>query len=72
MSETAVKEVINKAIKDATYRQTLFSNPSEALQGYDLTGSEKELLSSLTEDTFNAMAGNLGDRTTKGGWVPGA
>lgn len=71
MSEAAVKQVIDRAMGDAKYRETLFRDPGSALQGYDLTDEERNLLSDLDEDNFDRFAGDLGDRTTKGKWIPG-
>lgn len=72
MSEAAVKQVIDRAMGDAKYRETLFRDPGSALQGYDLSDEERNLLSDLDEDTFDEFAGGLGDRSTKGSWVAGA
>lgn len=66
----ALEQVVDRAIKDAKYRQLLLSNPDEALKGYAVTPEERQLLANLTEGTFDAFAGNLGDRTTKG-FLPG-
>jgi hypothetical protein len=69
MSE-ALEQVVDRAVKDATYRQLLLSNPDEALKGYAVTSEERQLLANLTDATFDEFAGGLGDRTTKG-FVPG-
>ncbi len=66
-----VKEIIERAVKDESFRKLLFTNPTEALKGYTLTDEDRELLSNLDEDNFDQFAGGLGDRTTKGTWVPG-
>ena len=70
MSETAVLEIIDRAIADKDFRALLFTNPSVALEGYDLTAEEIEMLSNLNADNFDEFVGGLGDRTTKG-FVPG-
>lgn len=69
MSE-ALEQVVDRAVKDANYRQLLLSNPDVALQGYNVTGEERQLLTNLTDATFDEFAGGLGERTTKG-FVPG-
>jgi hypothetical protein len=71
MSESVVKEIIEKAIEDEKFRRQLFNDPKKALAGYDLTMVERKMLEGLTEDNFNEFAGGLGDRTTKGVWRPG-
>jgi hypothetical protein len=71
MSDTGVKEIIEKAIEDEKFRQQLFADPQKALAGYDLTAAERKMLESLDENNFDQFAGGLGDRTTKGVWTPG-
>ncbi|MBE2197964.1 MAG: hypothetical protein IAE79_05090 [Anaerolinea sp.] len=66
-----VKEIIERAVKDESFRKLLFTNPTEALKGYTLTPEDRSLLGSLNEDNFGEFAGGLGDRTTKGSWIPG-
>ncbi|MFQ5401406.1 MAG: Os1348 family NHLP clan protein [Anaerolineae bacterium] len=70
MSEQAVKEVIQRAVTDETFRALLFSDPAKALEGYDLTNEERATLEDLDEEKLT-KGGKLGDRSTKG-WVPGA
>ncbi len=71
MSETTVKEIIERAIEDEAFRKQLFNDPDTALKGYDLTDKERALLEGLTEENFDDFAGSLGGRTTKGAWRPG-
>jgi hypothetical protein len=71
MSDTVVKEIIERAIEDKAFRKKLFKHPDKALEGYDLTAEERKLLEGLDEDNFDKFAGGLGDRTTKGIWTPG-
>lgn len=71
MSDTAVKEIIERAVKDEAFRKLLFSNPAEALQGYDLSDEDRQLLENLNEENFDEFAGGLGDRSTKGSWIVG-
>ena len=66
MSDKVVKEIIDKAINDETFRDQLFTDPDAALKGYDLTSDERKTLAGLNKDNFNEFAGGLGDRTTKG------
>ena len=68
MSEVVLKEIIDRAVSDDSFRQKLLSDPAVALTGYDLTDAERELLSNLDEGSFDEFAGGLGDRTTKG-WI---
>lgn len=70
MSDTAVKEIIDRAAKDEAYRKLLLADPHKALAGYKLSDEDRKILEGLTEDTFDKFAGGLGDRTTKG-FMPG-
>jgi hypothetical protein len=70
MSVAVLKEIVNRAVADDSFRKNLLSDPTTALKGYDLTDAERELLSNLDEGTFDDFAGGLGDRSTKG-WLPG-
>ncbi len=71
MSDTVVKEIIERAIEDEAFRKQLFENPDKALSGYDLTEKERKLLEGLDEENFDEFAGGLGPRTTKGSIRPG-
>ncbi len=71
MSQKAVMEIIERATADKSFQDLLFSDAKKALTGYSLTDEEQKMLSNLNADNFDNFAGNLGDRTTKGGWVPG-
>ena len=68
MSEVVLKEIVDRAVADDSFRKKLLSDPTSALAGYDLTDAERELLSNLDEGKFDEFAGGLGDRTTKG-WI---
>ena len=70
MSQEALLEIVERAMKDEAFRNLLFSNPEKALAGYDLSDEERALLSNLDEDNFDEFAGKLDDRGTKG-WVTG-
>jgi hypothetical protein len=70
MSDTVVKEIISRAVEDDGFRNLLFSNPDQALEGYTLTAEQRSLLKGLNKENFDEFAGQLGDRSTKG-WVPG-
>lgn len=71
MSE-AFDQVVERAINDKSYRQLLFKDLGKALEGYPVSDEERSLLENLDEDNFDDFAGGLGDRTTKGRWLPGA
>jgi hypothetical protein len=62
MSTSQVVAVLERATNDLIYRELLFSNPAEALMGYDLTAEEYEQLSDLNAENFEIF---------KGQWIPG-
>ena len=66
MSDTALKEIIDRATKDEKFRNLLLTDPDKALADYKLSDADRKILEGLTEDTFEEFAGGLGDRTTKG------
>lgn len=65
-----VKEIIARAVNDATFRTLLFTNPDKALEEYKLTDEDRAMLSGLNEESLAPFVGELGDRTTKG-FMPG-
>jgi len=70
MSDTVLKEIIDRAVKDEKFRNLLFSDPNKALEGYTLSKEDRKILEGLNADNFDDFAGGLGDRTTKG-FLPG-
>lgn len=71
MSDTALKEITDRAVSDEKFRNLLLTDPDKALEGYKLSDEERKILEGLTEETFDEFAGGLGDRTTKGSWTIG-
>lgn len=71
MSDTALKEIIDRAVKDEDFRNQLFTDPEKALAGYELSEEDKEALKNINADNFDQFAGGLGDRSTKGLWSIG-
>lgn len=71
MSDTALKEIIDRAVKDEEFRNLLFSDSDKALEGYELTDDDRKILKGLNADNFDEVAGGLGDRSTKGVWTMG-
>jgi hypothetical protein len=68
MSQDAVSQIIGRAVTDAEFRQLLFSNPEQALQGYDLTDEEKEALENLEQEDLEDFSTKLDARITKRAW----
>jgi len=71
MSDSVLKEIIDRAVKDEKFRNLLLSDPSKALTDYKLSDEDRKILEDLNADNFDEFAGGLGDRTTKG-WIHGS
>jgi hypothetical protein len=68
MSQDAVSQIIGRAVTDAKFRELLFSNPEQALQGYDLSADEVEALESLKQEDLEDFSTKLDSRITKRAW----
>ncbi len=65
MSAESVKSIIGRAMADQAYRELLFSNPDQALAGFDLTAEEANVLRGLKREEFDSAAGDLEQRISK-------
>jgi hypothetical protein len=68
MSDTVLKEIIDRAVSDEKFRSLLLNDPDKALADYKLSDEDRKILEGLNADNFEEFAGGLGDRTTKGMW----
>ena len=68
MGHDAVSQVIGRAVTDAEFRALLFSNPVQALQGYDLTADEVTALKNLQQEDLEGFSTKLDPRITKRAW----
>ena len=68
MSQDAVSQIIGRAAVDAAFRELLFSNPAQALQGYNLTDDERDALNNLKQDDLESFSTKLDSRITKRAW----
>jgi hypothetical protein len=68
VSQESVSQIIGRAVVDDAFRNLLFSNPDQALQGYDLTGDEVEALKDLKQEDLEDFSTKLDARITKRAW----
>jgi pentapeptide MXKDX repeat protein len=62
MSAEESRKVVSRAVMDEEFRNTLFSTPDKALEGYDLTPEEINALRSIPAETIDEFANNLDER----------
>jgi hypothetical protein len=65
MSKEAVEAIIGKAVVDGRFREALFTDPEEALAGYELTGEEVAALKAMDREGIESFAGALDERISK-------
>jgi hypothetical protein len=65
MSKEAVQAVIGKAVTESEFRELLFANPDEALEGYELTEEEMAALKAIDAETMESFAGDLDERISR-------
>jgi hypothetical protein len=65
MSQQVVEQVIGRAVTDPEFRNLLFSDPDQALAGYDLTEEERKAILAMESKHVEDFAGKLDARITK-------
>jgi hypothetical protein len=65
MSEATLRDVIGHAILDLEYRELLFKDPDEALEGLDLTTEEVATLKAMERIAFEAEGDELEVRLSR-------
>lgn len=65
MSVLELKKIIEKMVEDKVFEEEVFSNPEAALQGYDISGEEREKLLSLDREKIKKIAMDLDKRLSK-------
>ena len=68
MSEEVVQFVIGRAVTDPEYRELLFKNPDEALDGYELSNEEVESLKQFEREKFEENLPELEERISRAGF----
>ena len=62
MSAENLEKIILRAVEDVKFRELLFMDPAQALQGVELTEDELAALKNLRAEDFDASRGELGKR----------
>ena len=62
-----VQAIIGKALLEPAFCKLLFSEPDQALKGYDITREESVALKSLDARRFDSVADELRDRMATAG-----
>ena len=65
MSKEALQAVIGKAVLDSEFREALFADPDQAVEGYELTEEEVAALKAIDAETMESFAGSLDERISK-------
>jgi len=65
MSKETLQAVIGKAVLDSEFREALFADPDQALEGYELTEEEVAALKTIDAETMESFAGSLDERISK-------
>lgn len=65
MSRQAIQDIIERALKDRAFAQLLKDNPDQALQDFDLTSEEAEVVRELRPETSDQFASFLDRRIVK-------
>ena len=66
MSIENLNRVIRRAVAELAFQSLLLRDAAQALSDYDLSASELAMLTGLTPETFDALAGELDRRTAQG------
>ena len=69
MSLETIKTIISRAMVEPEFKDLLFSNLDQALQGYELTDQEIAALKGITREEFDAMGGNLEERVSRANFI---
>lgn len=68
MSIQAVESVLSRAMSDSAFAELLFSNPTQALSGYDLTPDEAASFTDLARDDLAKVTGASLEERRSFGW----
>lgn len=64
--------IIGRAVTDGEFRELLFSDPDQAISGFDLTDQEHKALQNITRERFELVQSELEERLSKAGFSPGS
>jgi len=70
MSAETVETVLTRAMNDAGFAESLFTNAEEALASYDLTKEELESFKGMSREAFEELAKSSPEERKSMGWGP--
>jgi hypothetical protein len=62
MSATSVETILSRAMSNAKFADQLFTNPDQALAGFDLTGEEVEKFKGMSRADFDSILASPEER----------
>ena len=65
MSVETLKQIIGRAFAEPEYKELLFSNPDQALEGYELTEQELSIIKGVARENFDSVAVELDERISR-------
>ncbi len=65
MSAENLERIVARAVEDEKFRELLFNNPEQALEGIELTDQEIAMLKNLAAENFDAAARELEQRISR-------
>lgn len=67
MTIESIQTIIGRAVAELEYRELLFGDPDNALEGYELSEEEAAALKGLEREKFDEVVGELEERVSKAG-----
>ena len=68
MSREDLTTIVSRALTDEDFRRKLLSDVEAALEGYDLSESERKVIDNLSPDAFDQLTMDLEDRQSMSGF----
>lgn len=66
MSRQVLEAILGRCVMDSDFRALLFSDPDQALAGYELTREERAALRAVDAETLDALAEHVRVHLSRG------